>query len=1134
MSGSSVRSNSKETFSLGADQGDTAVYNPRTEPRDHLRRMTVREALAESRTRGRSPNRRAINDLEKRIMNDGLPMEISNDKSLSTSLPHIPDQIQTDLDTKDNNVDVDLKAMTLNKSGKKRGHSEGRVAGGDTPTKLHYNRDSFQPLDKRKYIINKHTASISTKSTEPKSAHKNQIHTAEIHSSHSSRDPSPYSASPFAEHERQRRESFAKFLELRETRPPRSTSIGHLSTDPPVISEDHHFYQSFSDPDYVPHGQVSELNNIKETPPTYEEVMTEESIQARSKTTLHTSPTSKFRPVKPSATRTDSKSSNIRDDTTRPDQESSKGKGKIRSNYVSPRRFTKGSRKNISPNRSDTETKTVEADIKSLKQPTFLEKPSQKYQRKFSNSSEKDKRKISSQSIALQSNVMEGKTARAFAVIDPPVTTFHSSKLGNNHELPRPLPVFQTVSTENDDFSQIEKNEGKDFDEYEMDTGLAYMANEIRKAMDGAHNKSQPPEFSNSTFSAVPLDSITNSSPFQIENDNEKQSLYNNNETSWKNRSASIKECSISEFEPIGIQTVENILTQDDVFETNIDEVSIQSERKAIEGENCKPTSESGTLKQPYVEKVSVNPDSRHSSESSAKEMKTEVCEFQSGINTVETDKDITPIKENKKLKKRKSKIEKNFNSSVNVSLDPEASEKETKQKKNKKERRKSKSKKRRSMSDLDSSNTGEITEPKSKPSENDKVTEVNESIQKQSIVKPSKRKSVFRRTRHSVPKTRSIHEAIVKVGRAASLSNILDSPELSRATRKPSLVKTGSLKRSHSVEEVASLEHNEIEQFNLNIPDSVFCRRSAKDAIWNIETEVPKVKDRKSQPKLSLSAIVSLKAKVRRFKKAKQAKEQADTEVCDKANTPDTEKVDENTAEHKDQSNEINESGDKNRANVVYENEINVGLIKINDPPTETALIEDDLDNEIANIVHEKTIHFDSYINEQHLSEEELIKQRQRNTRLTGRRESKVRQRQKRVISCCKKLIAFLFSHIGLCSLVVAYCIAGGFIFKQLEGTQELAKKKEMQKVRTNYTNQIYSLAFENKFTKRSAKEFRKQVESILMNYSLKIYRETKEAGWDGKDSTSEPEQWSFPSSLLYAITVMTTIGKLSFSYYS
>ncbi|CAG5116920.1 unnamed protein product, partial [Candidula unifasciata] len=42
----------------------------------------------------------------------------------------------------------------------------------------------------------------------------------------------------------------------------------------------------------------------------------------------------------------------------------------------------------------------------------------------------------------------------------------------------------------------------------------------------------------------------------------------------------------------------------------------------------------------------------------------------------------------------------------------------------------------------------------------------------------------------------------------------------------------------------------------------------------------------------------------------------------------------------------------------------------------------------------------------------------------------------------CCKKFLAFLFSHVGLCSMVVAYAIMGGFLFQWLEAADEIEER--------------------------------------------------------------------------------------------
>jgi hypothetical protein len=45
-------------------------------------------------------------------------------------------------------------------------------------------------------------------------------------------------------------------------------------------------------------------------------------------------------------------------------------------------------------------------------------------------------------------------------------------------------------------------------------------------------------------------------------------------------------------------------------------------------------------------------------------------------------------------------------------------------------------------------------------------------------------------------------------------------------------------------------------------------------------------------------------------------------------------------------------------------------------------------------------------------------------------------------VVNCCKQLVAFLFSHVGLAGMVVAYSILGGFMFRALEAPHELRVK--------------------------------------------------------------------------------------------
>jgi len=53
---------------------------------------------------------------------------------------------------------------------------------------------------------------------------------------------------------------------------------------------------------------------------------------------------------------------------------------------------------------------------------------------------------------------------------------------------------------------------------------------------------------------------------------------------------------------------------------------------------------------------------------------------------------------------------------------------------------------------------------------------------------------------------------------------------------------------------------------------------------------------------------------------------------------------------------------------------------------------------------------------------------------------------KRRRCINMVKKFLAFLFSTIGLCCLLVGYTILGGVIFRSIEGPYELLIKNDIQ----------------------------------------------------------------------------------------
>jgi hypothetical protein len=135
---------------------------------------------------------------------------------------------------------------------------------------------------------------------------------------------------------------------------------------------------------------------------------------------------------------------------------------------------------------------------------------------------------------------------------------------------------------------------------------------------------------------------------------------------------------------------------------------------------------------------------------------------------------------------------------------------------------------------------------------------------------------------------------------------------------------------------------------------------------------------------------------------------------------------------------------------------------------------------------------------------------------------------------NCCKKALKFMFSHIGLCGMVVAYSIAGGFIFQHLEKTNE---KQECVKAQDTY-EPMENLTKYNLWDISS--HFRKDedIEYALVEFQkmlVKFRDDVLALSYDGTNCSMMGEpggpgyQWSFPGALLFSVTVITTIGKRS-----
>ncbi|XP_066963140.1 potassium channel subfamily K member 18-like [Macrobrachium rosenbergii] len=129
----------------------------------------------------------------------------------------------------------------------------------------------------------------------------------------------------------------------------------------------------------------------------------------------------------------------------------------------------------------------------------------------------------------------------------------------------------------------------------------------------------------------------------------------------------------------------------------------------------------------------------------------------------------------------------------------------------------------------------------------------------------------------------------------------------------------------------------------------------------------------------------------------------------------------------------------------------------------------------------------------------------------------------KEKVKDCCRSTIAFIFSNVGVCGLLVGYTIAGAFIFKKIEGPHETTKMLSVDQIRNRTIQQLWNITVEYNVLYKS--NWTKSVEKVVLNYTNDII-EAVNSGWDGADVTNGPLKWSTEGGFLYSLTVITTIG--------
>ncbi|UJR27859.1 hypothetical protein I4U23_009124 [Adineta vaga] len=154
----------------------------------------------------------------------------------------------------------------------------------------------------------------------------------------------------------------------------------------------------------------------------------------------------------------------------------------------------------------------------------------------------------------------------------------------------------------------------------------------------------------------------------------------------------------------------------------------------------------------------------------------------------------------------------------------------------------------------------------------------------------------------------------------------------------------------------------------------------------------------------------------------------------------------------------------------------------------------------------------------------DELLQEQQRRSTAHQFAQGSIQmQRMERCKNCCKSFTTFIFSRVGLCLLVVAYAFGGGIVFQSLEANAENAKTNKVQQHLDITVEKLFLYSMNS--TVLYPSKWMDEAKLILEQYQIGIVQQTKR-GSQGERMTDDAKQWTFPEAILYAITVITTIG--------
>lgn len=126
----------------------------------------------------------------------------------------------------------------------------------------------------------------------------------------------------------------------------------------------------------------------------------------------------------------------------------------------------------------------------------------------------------------------------------------------------------------------------------------------------------------------------------------------------------------------------------------------------------------------------------------------------------------------------------------------------------------------------------------------------------------------------------------------------------------------------------------------------------------------------------------------------------------------------------------------------------------------------------------------------------------------------------REKVKDCCRKLVAFMCTQVGVGGLVVGYAIIGAFGFMSIEQMGESTQNELVAKLHQDCASELWKLTVDANIFNESV--WRISADHILKEFQNSVVRAIKK-GYDGRTPL---EIWSFPAALMFCLSIFTMIG--------